>query len=118
MQAKVEEKPCQAKRERKIYALTSNLVIAKSVATWQSQAAVPLPETLEQTESSFTPSARTLPRACGPRKDDNGVSWEFMKRSMGWGAFVLLPCLFLLFGWRTEAWPVLREGAVQGEVRP
>jgi hypothetical protein len=77
------------------------------------QAAIQLPETLGQTERSFG-----LPRACGPRNDGNRVSWEFMKRRAVWGAFVLLPCLFLLSGWRAEPWPVLREGAVQGEVGP
>jgi hypothetical protein len=65
------------------------------------QAALQLPETLEQIESSSTPSARTLPRASGPRKDGNGVSRHTLtvnqaslKRGVVWGAFVLSPCLF------------------------
>jgi hypothetical protein len=41
-----------------------------------------------------------------------------MKRRAIWGAFVLLPCLFLLSGWRAEPWPVLRAGAVRGEAGP
>jgi hypothetical protein len=99
-------------------ALTSNLVKSEARSDVAILAAVPLPETLEQAESPSTLSAKTLPRACGPRKDGNGVSWEFMKRGADWSAFVLLPCLFLLSGWRTEPWPVLREGAIQGEVGP
>ncbi|MDR3351497.1 MAG: DUF3325 domain-containing protein, partial [Zoogloeaceae bacterium] len=35
-----------------------------------------------------------------------------------WGAFLLLPCLFLLFAWRIDPWPVLREDAVSGKVGP
>jgi hypothetical protein len=77
------------------------------------QAAIPLPETLGQIESSSG-----LPRAYGPRNDENRVSWEFMKRMAIRGAFVFLPCLFLLSGWRVEPWPVLRTGAVQGTVGP
>jgi hypothetical protein len=40
------------------------------------------------------------------------------KRGAVWGAFILLPCLFLLSGWRGEPWPVLREDAVAGKVGP
>jgi hypothetical protein len=37
---------------------------------------------------------------------------------LAWGVFLLLPCLFLLSGWRAESWPVLRGDAVAGEAGP
>jgi hypothetical protein len=91
------------------------------------QAAVQLPQTPRQPERSSG-----LPRAYGPRNDGNGVAdvtngasrrtltvnQASLKRGASWGVFVLLPCLFLLSGWRVEPWPVLRAGAVQGEVGP
>jgi hypothetical protein len=39
-------------------------------------------------------------------------------RGFGWGAFALLPGLFLLSVWLADPWPVLRGDAVAGEVGP
>jgi hypothetical protein len=61
---------------------------------------------------------KEAPRASRPRHDGNGPSRAFLKRGAVWGAFVLLPCLFLAAAWRAEPWPVLREGAVRGEAGP
>jgi hypothetical protein len=41
-----------------------------------------------------------------------------VKHGAAWDVFVLLPCLFLLSGWRADFWPVLREDAVTGEAGP
>ncbi|MDR1646815.1 MAG: DUF3325 domain-containing protein, partial [Zoogloeaceae bacterium] len=41
-----------------------------------------------------------------------------LKRGLLWGAFVLLPCLFLLSAWRVDPWAVLREEVVQGKAGP
>ena len=95
------------------------------------QAAVRLSETPGQPER---PSG--LPRASSSRNDESDGEAQddaphpppchpalmrhraFLKRGTAWGAFVLLPCLFLISGWRTEPWPVLRAGAVQGKAGP
>ncbi|MDR3157471.1 MAG: hypothetical protein LBU11_00340 [Zoogloeaceae bacterium] len=71
---KAEEKPCQAKRERKTYALTANPVIARAADPWQSSLGRrrewPFPPLTLSFQKTEPPPG--LPRRFAPRNDGVG----------------------------------------------
>jgi hypothetical protein len=93
----------------------------------------PIPATTERPPTETSQSSQTAslqsaqrvfhhrppgPSLRGPSGPWPSAQTSRLARTAIWGAFLLLPCLFLLSAWRIDPWPVLREDAVSGKVGP